>query len=134
LENLVYNGAIFLTGGQKMARTTNISPEAIRRFQKRLRSLPVKKTGKSLEAAMELLTEDVRKALEKKGYKLKEIRAMLVEDGIPIPASMLKRHLAGEQKISQKIPRKKIALVETDVEIHSAEGITIKPDTPDEEL
>jgi hypothetical protein len=81
-----------------MAKDTNISAEQIIAVKKRLRSLPVKSTGKNREKAMELLTSDFQKAM-KKGYTLKDIQGLLAEEGVRIPAYLLKRQTDNERKI-----------------------------------
>jgi hypothetical protein len=83
-----------------MAGKTTFSPETIKAAKKRLRKLPVKQTGKNMEETMAVLAEDVRNSL-RKGYSLKEIRELLAEDGLKLPASVLKTYLAQEQKQDQ---------------------------------
>ena len=73
-----------------MAKDTAITSEQIAAVKKRLRSLPVKNTGKNKEKAMELLATDFQKAM-KKGYTLKDIQGFLAEEGIAVPAYLLKR-------------------------------------------
>jgi exopolysaccharide biosynthesis protein len=72
-----------------MAKVTNITAAQITAVKKRLRSLPMNSTGTNRENALELLTSDFQKAI-KKGYTLKDIQGFLAEEGINIPAYLLK--------------------------------------------
>ena len=81
-----------------MAKDTVITPEQIAAVKKRLRKLPVKNASKNREKAMELLATDFQKAI-RKGYTLKDIQGFLAEEGLTIPAYLLKRQKAHEWKI-----------------------------------
>jgi hypothetical protein len=112
-----------------MAGRTKIPLEKIEAAKKRLRKLPPKDTGKSKEETLEMLTADFQNVL-KKGYSLKEIRAFLAEDGLTLPASLLKKYLAPDQKT----PLLKVEASDDKTEPRSVEALIVKPDTPDGEL
>jgi hypothetical protein len=106
-----------------MAKGRNITSEQITAVKKRLRSLPVKNTGKSREKAMELLGMDFQKAM-KKGYTLKDIQEFLAEEGISIPAYLLKRQTACEWKI----PERKAAAQDVAAKMESSKQSAYEPE------
>jgi hypothetical protein len=81
-----------------MAKNAQITLEQISAVKKRLQKLPVKNAGKNREQAMELLAKDFQKAI-KKGYTLKDIQGFLAEEGLTVPAYLLKKQTANEWKI-----------------------------------
>ena len=72
-----------------MASAPTIRPEQITRAKKLLQDLPEKENKKTRPEAAKLLEKDFRKAL-KKGYSAKEISAVLKNEGIIIPAYLVK--------------------------------------------
>ena len=77
-----------------MAKAKRYSTEQIQAAQKHLRSLSAKKSGKTKKEVVELLAEDVRKAV-KEGYSLKDIQETLRQSDIPVSLTGLKA-LLGE--------------------------------------
>ena len=96
-----------------MAHNATIRPQQIERARKLLQDLPGKEDRKTRTEAAELLEKDFRKAL-KKGYSPSELSQMLKNEGIIIPAYLIKRFFAenGNASVVQKketIPVKKQA-------------------------
>ena len=77
-----------------MAKAKRYSTEQIQAAQKHLRSLSAKKSGKTKKEVVELLAEDVRKAV-KEGYSLKDIQETLRQSDIPVSLARMKA-LLGE--------------------------------------
>ena len=63
--------------------------EQIQAAQKVLRGLATKRSGKTKKEVMEILAEDVRKAV-KEGHSLKAIQDMLRQSDIPVSLARLK--------------------------------------------
>jgi hypothetical protein len=62
--------------------------ESILAAQEKLRNLPVKEKGKTKKEIVEFLKTDLRKAV-KQGHSLKDIHAMLAEQGIIVSLSSM---------------------------------------------
>ena len=73
-----------------MTRQTSISLKKIEALKKRLQKLPLRDEIKSREEAVEILEPSFQGAL-KKGYTLKELRALFAEEGVFLPLSLLKK-------------------------------------------
>ena len=82
-----------------MSKPKKIALEKLLAVQKRIRAMPVKDNSKEPGEALEMLAEDVRNMLEK-GYSLKEVRGIFIEEDVPLTTFMLRRHL-------EIVPRKK---------------------------
>ncbi len=72
-----------------MSKAAMIQPEQIEAAKKLLQALPVKETAKSKQQAARQLVKDFQAAL-KKGYTPKDISDILQQEGIAIPASLIK--------------------------------------------
>ena len=72
-----------------MAKNATIRPQQIERARKLLQDLPEKEDRKTRPEAAELLERDFRKAKEK-GYNPRELSQMLKNEGIIIPAYLIK--------------------------------------------
>ncbi len=72
-----------------MAKAKRYSTEQIQAAQKQLRALTAKKSGKTKKEVVELLAEDMRKAV-KEGHSLKAIQDMLRQVDIPVSLARLK--------------------------------------------
>ena len=77
-----------------MAKAKRYSKEQIQAAQKQLRALSAKKSGKTKQEVVELLAEDVRRAV-KEGHSLKDIQNILRESDIPVSLTRMKA-LLGE--------------------------------------
>lgn len=111
-----------------MAHNATIRPQQIERAKKLLQDLPGKEDRKTRMEAAELLEKDFKKAL-KKGYGPSELSQMLKNEGIIIPAYLIKRFLAENGKAS--IPQKKERMP---VKKQAPEKTSfIVPETPGEE-
>ena len=77
-----------------MAKAKRYSTEQIQAAQKQLRALSSKKSGKTKKEVMELLAEDVRKAV-KDGHSLKAIQDMLRQVDIPVSLAQMKALMPG---------------------------------------
>lgn len=75
-----------------MTRQASISLKKIESLKKRLQKLPLKEEVRSREEAIEFLEASFQEAL-KKGYSLKELRALFVEEGVVLPLSLLKKRI-----------------------------------------
>jgi hypothetical protein len=85
-----------------MPKAQRFSMEQILAVQKMLRSLPSKKVGKTRREAVDLLAEDIRKAV-KKGHSLQEIRDILAGEGIQAPLSRMADLMkTGKEKAQEK--------------------------------
>ena len=107
-----------------MAQSAKIRPEQISRAKKLLQHLQEKENKKTRPEAAKLLEKDFKKAMQK-GYSAKEISAILKNEGIIIPAYLVKDFLSesGETSLPQ-------AKEKRPVEKESF----IVPDTSDTEL
>jgi hypothetical protein len=110
-----------------MASNGKVRPEQITRAKKLLQNLPERDERKTREEAAELLEKDFRKALGK-GYNPKQISAILKNEGIIIPAYLVKKFLTEENSTPKPVYK-------DELEKSVSNGqFTITPDTPDEEL
>ena len=82
-----------------MAEKTKIPLKKIEALKKRLQKLPVKDDVKSREEAVQILEMSFQEAL-KKGYSLKELRAMFAEEGVALPLSLMKKRTPKKQEHS----------------------------------
>lgn len=82
-----------------MAKAKRYSKEQIQAAQKQLHALSVKKSGKTKKEVVELLAEDVRKAV-KEGHSLKAIQDMLRQVDIPVSLTRLKALLGYAERDS----------------------------------
>lgn len=73
-----------------MAKFANIRPEQINKARRMLQDLPEKTERKTRQEAALLLESDLRKAL-KKGYGPKELCVLLKNEGIIIPAYLIRQ-------------------------------------------
>lgn len=94
-----------------MAQSAKIRPEQINKARKLLQDLPEKDNRKTRPEAAKLLEKDFRKAMQK-GYSAKEISAILKNEGILIPAYLVKDFLSDPDKISQAQLTEKYSLEE----------------------
>lgn len=87
-----------------MASSATIRPQQIERARKLLQNLPEKENRKTRSEAAELLERDFKKAKEK-GYTPRELSQMLKNEGIVIPAYLIKRFFTENGNAS--VPQKK---------------------------
>lgn len=87
-----------------MASNATIRPQQIARARKLLQELPEKEDRKTRPEAADLLERDFRKAKEK-GYNPRELSQMLKNEGIIIPAYLIKRFFT--EKGNASGPQKK---------------------------
>ena len=85
-----------------MPKARRFSLEQIHAVLKKLRSLPLKKVGKTRAEAVECLAGDIRKAVGK-GHSLKEIQGILAGEGIQVSLS----RMAALMKTGEKPEHKK---------------------------
>ena len=71
-----------------MATARRYTPEQIEVARKKLRSLPVKKAGKTCGEVAEFLVNDIKKAM-RQGYTLRDIRNLLADAGVSVPLTKL---------------------------------------------
>ena len=86
-----------------MAKSQSYSMEKILAVREILRKLPVKEKEKSRAEVVEFLKTDIRKAV-KQGRSLKEIQAILTEQGVRVSLSRMEAVLgqSGEKKERRK--------------------------------
>ena len=72
-----------------MATARRYTLEQIEAARKKLRSLPMKKAGKTRGEVAEFLVNDIRKAM-RQGYTLRDIRDLLADAGVSVPLTKLK--------------------------------------------
>ena len=82
-----------------MASNATTHPQQIKRAKKLLQNLPEKEDGEARPEAVALLERDFKKAKEK-GYNPKELSQLLKNEGIIIPAYLIKRFLADNRNVS----------------------------------
>lgn len=80
-----------------MAQGAKLTDDQIRKARQILARLPTKDGAKSPKDAAELLVQDFKKA-RKKGYGYQEISKVLKEEGITIPAYLVKKYLAAPEQ------------------------------------
>ena len=123
-----------------MKKNSTNKPQQIDKARKLLRGLPPKDTSKSSEETALVLEKDLRKVLEC-GYSPKEICTMLKQEGVTIPAYILKKflHQKDENFDAKPVskpddsPPKTAPKKETE-KPKSKEDYFITPDTPRGEL
>lgn len=118
-----------------MAQSATIRPEQIRRAKKLLQDLPEKEIRKTRPEAAKLLESDFRKAL-KKGYSPEEIRALLKNEGIIIPAYLIRQFRLDSDE-APPAPKQARTGKKTESPAEHRETARksfITPDTPDAEL
>ena len=93
-----------------MAKFANIRPEQINKARRMLQDLPEKTERKTRQKAALLLESDLRKAL-KKGYGPKELCTLLKNEGIIIPAYLI-RQFSSENDESLPVPSSNIEKAE----------------------
>ena len=81
-----------------MAKTQMYPMEKIQAVREVLRKLPVKEKEKSRAAVVDFLKADLRKAV-KQGHSLKELQAILAEQGVSVPLSRMEAVLGQTGKI-----------------------------------
>ena len=94
----------FSTRRKYYGQNATIRPQQIERARKLLQDLPEKEDRKTRPEAAELLERDFRKAKEK-GYNPRELSQMLKNEGIIIPAYLIKRFFSEDENVSA--PQKK---------------------------
>ncbi len=125
------------------------SEEQIAALKKRLAALEEKDSGKTREEVVKDLEKSFRAAM-RKGYSLKEISELCLQEEIFIPAGVLKKHLSQSSGTPTPAKRKKrgepkdLPLQETEAssaptpEQEEKKPRTtfnfVKPDRPDDEL
>ena len=126
-----------------MARTQTYSMEKILAVREILRKLPVKEKEKSKAELVEFLKTDLRKAV-KQGHSLKEIQAILMEQGVSVPLSRMEAVLGQTDRPAPQKPQEKPQVVvekpmEIPVEakrqrVPTPGSFTVRPDIPLDEL
>ena len=118
-----------------MAHTATIRLEQISRAKKLLQNLPEKEDRKTRSEAAKLLEKDFRKAL-KKGYSPEELRSLLKNEGIIIPAYLIKQFHqdSGETSDTEKREQSREKTTANAEKCGTAEKSFIIPDTPDTEI
>ncbi|MBQ3058750.1 MAG: hypothetical protein IJD16_00330 [Desulfovibrio sp.] len=112
-----------------MAQRPTIRSDQIRKAKRIMEDLPEKEEKKTRQEAAELLEASFRKA-KSKGYKPKELSQILKNEGIIIPAYLIKRHFT-ETRDAPKPEKQGKAPVK---QPEPATTSFIVPDLPDEEL
>ena len=115
-----------------MTRQTSISLKKIEALKKRLQKLPLRDEIKSREEAVEILEPSFQGAL-KKGYTLKELRALFAEEGVFLPLSLLKKRVPEKQNYSARIATE-VAAKTVRNEPESSAEFASKVNMADEEL
>lgn len=118
-----------------MAHTATIRLEQISRAKKLLQNLPEKEDRKTRSEAAKLLEKDFRKAL-KKGYSPEELRSLLKNEGIIIPAYLIKQFHqdSGETSDTEKREQRREKTTANAEKCGAAKKSFIIPDTPDTEI
>ena len=112
-----------------MAKNATIRPQQIERARKLLQDLPEKEDRKTRPEAAELLERDFRKAKEK-GYTPRELSQMLKNEGIIIPAYLIKQFFTENEPTPFTVKKEKAPMKMQSTEKSSF----IIPDASDEEL
>jgi len=84
-----------------MAKTQTYPMEKVLTAREALRQLPVKEKEKSRVEVVEFLKADFRKAVQQ-GHSLKEIQAILAEQGVSVPLSRMEAVLGQSRKGSAR--------------------------------
>ena len=114
----------FPQGGRNMVSSKKIRPEQLTRARKLLHDLPEKEDGKTRPEAAEFLERDFRK-----GYSPKELSQLLKNEGIIIPAYLIKRYF----RETADAPRQKKSQASAQKTAPAKQSFVV-PDLPDEEL
>jgi hypothetical protein len=130
LEFLLSDGLCFPQEKEKqeMEKTQTYSMEKILAVREVLRNLPVKEKEKSRVEVVGFLKADLRKAV-KQGHSLKEVQAILTEQGISVPLSSLEAVLG---KSGKDVVRKKMGAGQSAPKERKADAPkneTVKPET-----
>ena len=115
-----------------MTRVVKYLPEQIERCRKRMQAAPPKDTGKSKAETAGILAKDVR-AMQKKGYSLKEVSELFREEGLVISVSLLERVLENEAEVVSQITTPEAPKTESTAENkaeHKPEHQAKKQETP----
>ena len=91
-----------------MAKTQTYSMEKVLAMREVLRKLPAKEKEKTKAEVVEFLKADLRKAV-KQGHSLKDIQAILAEQGISVPLSRMETVLgqSGKESAQKKTDKPK---------------------------
>ena len=89
-----------------MAQGKKISLETVEKITKKLKGLPVKDNSKTRQEAVAIWAKEILQALER-GYSLRDIADMLLEDDVKISPATIKAYLGGNGKKNEKKIRKK---------------------------
>ena len=121
------------------------SEEQITALKKKLAALEEKDTGKTREEVVKDLEKSFRTAM-RKGYSLKEISELCLQEEVFIPAGVLKKYLSksSEKTIPAKRKKKEEPQQEAPKDAEKSAVMEdekprttfnfVKPDTPDDEL
>ena len=112
-----------------MSSNATIRPQQIEQAKKLLQNLPEKENRKTHPEAAELLERDFKKAKEK-GYNPRELSQMLKNEGIIIPAYLIKRFFAENGNISVTQKQEAISAKKQT----SQKAAFIVPDTSDKKI
>lgn len=111
-----------------MGQRPTIRSEQIRKAKRIMEDLPEKEDKKTRSEAAELLESSFRKA-KSKGYKPKELSQILKNEGIIIPAYLIKRYFTETRDASMPDEQEKVSVKQP----VPARTSFIVPDLPDEE-
>jgi len=112
-----------------MGQRPTIRSDQIRKAKRLLDDLPEKEDKKTRPEAAELLESSFRKA-KSKGYKPKELSQILKNEGIIIPAYLIKRYFTEIRDAPKPEKQEKASVKQPE----PATSSFIVPDLPDEEL
>ena len=112
-----------------MSSNATIRPQQIEQAKKLLQNLPEKENRKTRPEAAELLERDFKKAKEK-GYNSRELSQMLKNEGIIIPAYLIKQFFTENEPTPFTVKKEKAPMKMQSTEKSSF----IIPDASDEEL
>ncbi|MGE9986675.1 hypothetical protein, partial [Desulfovibrio sp. SGI.169] len=128
-KNFLYDGENLLSRSNTMSSNATIRPQQIEQAKKLLQNLPEKENRKTRPEAAELLERDFKKAKEK-GYNSRELSQMLKNEGIIIPAYLIKRFFAENGNISVTQKQEAISAKKQT----SQKAAFIVPDTSDKKI
>ena len=112
-----------------MGQSAKIRPEQIAQAKKLLQDLPEKEDRKTRLEAAKILEKDFQKA-KKKGYSPKELSQILKNEGIIIPAYLIKQFFTENEPTPFTVKKEKAPMKMQSTEKSSF----IIPDASDEEL
>lgn len=118
-----------------MAPHANIRSEQILRARRLMQDLPEKEDRKTRPQAAALLENDFRKDF-KKGYSPEELRSLLKNEGIIIPAYLIKQFHqdSGDAPCVEKRAKNRGKTMGNTIKHGAMERSFIVPDTPDTEI